>query len=262
MNSVAKQWEESLKNSGYEHHGKGLRACCRLRRYPRVWRRIFKYFKRLPQPFPMKVFEVGCGGGKQLIPFVLQGHTCMGIDCSAEVLERARRFIAEATTACGTKADVKYIHGDFLEYGGSETFDLVFHVGVLEHFLDEQERMRALQNMFALVKPGGWVVSIVPSGMHPLREKMKQLGLGGYNIPEVDYTDTLMQKELERCGGKDIIVLPHNIFGYWLIDRHRSFFVRVMKKVLYYCIQLLDFLIVSRRVRLMHSSTLIGMARK
>ena len=74
-------------------------------------------------------------------------------------------------------------------------------------FLDDKERINVLKKMFLMTKKNGYIVSIVPSGMHVFRKKMKEFNLGGYIIPEIDYTDVLMFKEMKMCGGEEIVIL-------------------------------------------------------
>ena len=139
---------------------------------------------------------------------------------------------------------------------GNEQFDLVYQVGVIEHFLDEGERLKALQKMFEITGFGGFVLSIVPSGMHPLRQLMKEKNLGGYDIPEIDYTPELMVEELEKCGGRNIRVLPHNLGGY-LRMRPGLFY-----KIIFYLLQLIPLDWLPRNIAFRHCGSFIGIAQK
>src|SRR5256712_6199704 len=71
--------------------------------------------------------------------------------------------------------------------------------------------------MFSLCAPGGHVVCVVPSGTHPLRARMRAEGLGGYRVPEIDYTPALLEGEMREAGGSAVRVIPHNLFGYRLL---------------------------------------------
>src|SRR3989344_2276405 len=179
--SVAEKWEEALKDAGYEHGVLQRSDCAKLKKFSRVWRRIFKFTKLKPGQ-TVSIFEAGCGGAKHLIPFALNGAKCAGLDFSPEVLKRAQAYTDEVEKFCGHKLNIKLIEGDFLNYKPVDpgSYDVVFHSGVIEHFLSDSERITFLENMFVLAKPGGYVISIVPSGTHPLRARMKSEKLGGY----------------------------------------------------------------------------------
>ena len=209
------------------------------------------------------LFEVGCGGGKYLVMFGLKGWKCVGLDCSREVLQRAERYIEEVKNKCDGGIDIRLVRADFLEYimEGSSSFDIVFNAGVIEHFLDETERLEFLKKKFELAKPGGYVISIIPNGMHYRREKVRGDNLGGYHIPEINFSPALIEGEMDRCGGRDIKVIPHNIFGYLRFDGVVSL-PKILRVFLYYLAQLAPDFIWPRKFALRHSLTLIGIARK
>jgi 2-polyprenyl-3-methyl-5-hydroxy-6-metoxy-1,4-benzoquinol methylase len=255
--SIAEKWQQALENEGYEHHISVSGQCKKLKRFSRLWRRIFKVININPyNRDTLSVFEVGYGGVAHLIQFALNNWKCVGIDCSGEVLKRAQNYIKEVSVICQNALDINLVLGDFLNYDSRERFDIVFHVGVLEHFLDEEERLLALEKMFKLTKPGGYTISVIPSGIHPMREKMKKFNLGGYKIPEIDYTPSLITEELQKCGGKEIIVLSHNILGYFLM---KSNFI---PKIIYYFFQLMPAWFLSAKFKYKHAGTFIGIAKK
>lgn len=260
--SVAEKWKEALKDTGYEHGKLKEGDCRKLRRLSRVWRRIFRFIRLEPNQ-AIKVFEAGCGGAKHLIPFALNGAKCVGLDFSPEVLKRAQAYVDEVEKVCGEKLNIKLLEGDFLNCQPPDhnSYDIVFHSGVIEHFLDDAERLTFVKNMFALARPGGYVVSIVPSGTHPLRERMKNLKLGGYGIPEIDYNPKNMSEELKKCGGKNIVILPHNIFGYLLIDNTGGLKKKI-QKVAFYFFQLVPISLLPYEFAVRHAGTLIGIACK
>ena len=157
--------------------------------------------------------------------------------------------------------NIRLVVGDFLRYSTDELYDISFHVGVLEHFLDDDTRLTALAKMFELTKLNGHVIHIVPNGVHPLRHEMRQSGLGGYKVPEVDYDCNKLFAELELCGGKNIKILPHNIFSYVLL-KHGNFISNMLKKIFYYCWQIIPPSLLPREFACKHAGTLIGIAKK
>src|SRR4029453_3360544 len=110
------------------------------------------------------------------------------------------RFSAGVEGVVGRPLPIELVEGDFLTFSATGAYDLVFNVGVVEHFLDPQERRQAVRRMFDLARPGGYVVSVVPSGAHPLRARMRAEGLGGYCVPEIDYTAQSLEAEMREAG--------------------------------------------------------------
>ena len=221
--SVSKAWIESLKEKGYEAPSVTRKSCLKFMLLSRSWRRILNHTS-LKRFDPVRVLEFGCGGGAQLVPLFTNGWICTGIDCSEEVLDRARCYVENVKNSfCRIRGTIEFKCLDFLNYEpDSNLFDLTFQFGVLEHFLDYDERMRYLRKMFDVTRPGGFVVSSVPNGCHLMRQEQRNKGLGGYNIPEIDYSGELIEKEMKNCGAVFVKVLPHDLFGYLKIKNARG----------------------------------------
>lgn len=265
MKIVAKKWVKALENSGYEHHVKGIWQRIKIKRFSRIWRIIFKRLKYdfLDVKGKKSCFEVGCGGGIHLASFVANGWNCVGLDCSKEVIERAKNYLDEVMVSFRCDTSVKFIAADFFDYnpGPGESYDLVFHAGVLEHFIDDKERQFFLNKMFSLAKPGGYVISLVPSGVHLLREKMRKEGLGGYFIPEIDYSPEIIKSEFEASGAKKVIIFPHNLFNYLVMDDYPKL-EKFFRKSVYYLFQLFPKFLFTDKFLFRHSTTLVGIAQK
>lgn len=224
---VVDEWRRVLQKGGYEHHCRTWREFQNLKRLSRMWRAILAHIR---VPGDASVLEVGCGGGINLVRLALQGFHVSGIDVSLEVLHRARAFIDEVAHFDRRVRDIQLIEGDFLgplslpipASSRGKGFDLVFSAGVAEHFLEAEERMRFLKRKFELTRPDGVVITIVPSGVHPYRKEQRQLGWGGYNVPEIDYSPQQLCEELTRAGAARVVVLPHNPMGYILARKGGS----------------------------------------
>ncbi len=221
--SVSKAWIESLKEKGYEAPSVTRKSCLKFMLLSRSWRRILNHtsLKRFDS---VRALEFGCGGGAQLVPLFANGWICTGIDCSEEVLDRARCYVENVKNSfCRIRGTIEFKCLDFLNYEpDSNLFDLTFQFGVLEHFLDYDERMRYLRKMFDVTRPGGFVVSSVPNRCHLMRQEQRKNGLGAYNIPEINYSRELIEKEIKNCGLVFIKVLPHDLFGYLKIKYARA----------------------------------------
>ena len=260
--NVAERWVQELRDEGYEYHV-SERKDCRQLNLSRVWKKIFKVTQLSPSE-QLRVLEVGCGGGLQLAKLAALGCACTGIDVSKEVLARAENYFREIHAVCGRKLAIQLLPGDFYDLGRTELgggFDLVFNFGVIEHILDDSARLNFLKKKYELTRDGGYIVSMVPNGCHPLRSKMKRMKLGGYNIPEIDYDPHLMEEELKAAGAKQVIILPHNLFVYLLIDP-KNLFIDWLTKLFYLGMQVVPRAFLPENFCYRHAGSLIGIGRK
>lgn len=72
-----------------------------------------------------RVLELGCGTGQKLIPIASDGHPCVGLDFSSDMLAEAERKANER----GVSVAVEWVHGDM------RAFDLGRHVRLRLHRL-------------------------------------------------------------------------------------------------------------------------------
>jgi SAM-dependent methyltransferase len=261
--NVTEAWKDELKKGGYEPPAMSLSLKIKLTFLSRTWRRILKY-TGLKLSKQTNVLEFGCGGGAQLVPLFSNGWLCVGIDCSEEVLSRAQQYVNQVVDGEFLRSDkgrIAFICDDFLNYTNDNLFDMTCQFGVLEHFLNDEERLRYLQKMFDLTKPGGFVVSSVPNGEHLFRAKQKALGLGGYIIPEIDYTVESLKKEMIRCGASSIRILTHDLMGYRKI-RYEKGFHKLIDLAIYLIWQIPLFQTLPLYLRRRHAYWLIAIGKK
>lgn len=257
MHPVAKIWSGVFKSESLAALAGGRRKK-RILRLSRAWRRILRHTRTVP---PGPVLEAGCGWGAQMIPLAYRGYRVTGIDCSFRALREGRKIIREMESEFGLAGKIEQVCGDFLDGGLSGRFALVFHRGVVEHYFQEGDRLAFLSAMFARTAGGGYVVSIVPSGIHPHRSRFKQEGLGGYNIPEIDYSPAALREEAEKCGGQEVVVYPHNIMGY-LNDLPAGRLRCLCRRAVYLFFQLFPSGLLGKSFRERHAYSFICVARK
>ncbi|MBF0280935.1 MAG: class I SAM-dependent methyltransferase, partial [SAR324 cluster bacterium] len=198
-----------LEQGGYEHHCFSENEIGQHKKLGRVWKKIIKLTEIEP---PARLFELGCGGGIHLAKLALNGFEVHGIDVSDTVAEKAQNYLHEINTFQTIKASLEV--ADVFEYSGSEIYQMSFHFGVIEHFLESSDRLKIWQILYDLTLPGGWIVSVVPCGQHFMREMMRNQRLGGYNIPEIDYSCSFHHEEFNQINLTSISTIPHNYFSF------------------------------------------------
>jgi len=209
--NASNKWIEALKDVGYEHHCHSHQDLARIKRLGRIWQETIKRTQIKP---PATAFELGCGGGLHLAALAVNGFQVHGIDVSPQVVDRCQTYLNEVSQFAVTPISATVENADIFEYETTSKYDLTYHFGVIEHFLELSERMIVWKKLYELTKPGGWMISVVPNGSHFWREYIRQNNLCGYHIPEIDYSVKLHQQEFLDSGLVEVIAIPWNYFGF------------------------------------------------
>jgi len=98
----------------------------------------------------VRVLEIGCGEGGNLMPFIERGCEVVGIDLNELQIDRARTYIKETVP----HAKAILIYDDMYNIDPKElgSFDLIFMRDVIEHIHDQEKFMPFLANF---IKPRG-----------------------------------------------------------------------------------------------------------
>ena len=101
---------------------------------------------------PRCVLDVACGAGRHAIELARRGHRVVGVDCSAALVEHARRAVAEA----GVNG-VRFEEMDIRALPYVAEFDLVLSLweGAIGYLETEEDNRRALAALARAVAPGG-----------------------------------------------------------------------------------------------------------
>jgi SAM-dependent methyltransferase len=100
------------------------------------------FFRAEAQRKGGRVLELGCGTGQKLIPIAADGHPCVGLDSSPEMLAEARRKAKEHGVA------VAWAEGDMRDFDLDSPFDLVFSTGnSLLHLQQAQDLVSCFQSV-------------------------------------------------------------------------------------------------------------------
>ncbi|MEH2449579.1 MAG: class I SAM-dependent methyltransferase [Nostoc sp.] len=220
---ASETWKQELEHEGYEHHCYSTKNFKKIKQLSRVWQIILKITKITP---PNQLFELGCGGGIHLASLAVNGFEVHGIDISASVASRAKNYLEEVGKFQAIKASIEV--ANIFDYESTDSYNMCFHFGVVEHFLELSQRQQIWNKLYSLTKPGGWIISVVPCGQHLMRKLVRERGLGGYNIPEIDYSCSLHKEEFENLSLQCILTVPHNYFGFFAA--HPSL---VISKIIY-----------------------------
>ena len=96
------------------------------------------------------VLELGCGTGHKLIPIASDGHPCVGLDASPDMLAEADRKARERG------AHVEWVHGDMRSFDLGRTFDLIFiTANSLLHLHETEDLLSCLHSVRRHLAPEG-----------------------------------------------------------------------------------------------------------
>lgn len=103
-----------------------------------------------------RAIELGCGGSVWLPTLARKGVESWGIDYSDIGVARTKEVLAH------WRADATVVRGDVFDAAvlPAAHFDLVYSMGLLEHFTDNRPYV---DRLWDLAKPGGYVLTTVPN---------------------------------------------------------------------------------------------------
>lgn len=146
-----------------------------------VWDRVWEKYETLTEPTTprlvdtiaalgvagKKICEVGCGTGKDSFKLAAMGARVTSVDFSLKALELVQK---KAKVIDGPAPML--VAGDTLKLPFNDaTFDVLFHQGLLEHFLDP---VAVLKEQMRVVKPGGHILIDVPQTFNPYTLKKRK----------------------------------------------------------------------------------------
>lgn len=97
---------------------------------------------------PATVLDAGCGTGRIAVELDRRGHTVVGVDADADMLQRARR----------RRPDLTWVEADLATVELGRTFDVVLAAGNLMLFVIEGSEADVVRSMARHTQPGGLVV--------------------------------------------------------------------------------------------------------
>ena len=121
-------------------------------------RHLTRLVRSLPLPSPPRLLEVGCEDGTfcDWLTRLWPQARVEGLDRNASQIAACARWAKDS----GRAANLRFVHGDVLEFDAREIYDLVICFDVLGYISDDRA---AVRNMSNALKPGGWLVIHQPN---------------------------------------------------------------------------------------------------
>jgi SAM-dependent methyltransferase len=115
--------------------------------------RVRRLLRTLGQPSELRVLDIGCGDGSDLLDLAASGWSTdhlAGVEIHTAALERARARLVGATLLQANAAELPF---------PSETFDAVMQTTVLSSVVDPTVRTAIADEMWRVTRRGGLLVS-------------------------------------------------------------------------------------------------------
>lgn len=111
----------------------------------------------------MKILDVGCGSGRNLIYFLKNDFEIYAIDKSSEAVECTRELAATLAPELPTR-NFRVEKAESLSWP-NEMFDVVLSSAVLHFAQSEEQWRRMMEEMWRVLKPGGIFFSRLASSI-------------------------------------------------------------------------------------------------
>ncbi len=153
----------------------------------------------------MRVFDAGCGGGRNLVYLLREGYEVFGVDASAEAVGHLRSVAA--SLAPGSEPENFRVEAIEAMSFPDEFVDVVIANAVLHFARDDAHFEAMVQKMWRVLKPGGMLFCRLGStiGMesvgasHPIEGRRFRMP-GGMEWYLVD--EALLMRLTEDLGGE------------------------------------------------------------
>lgn len=220
FHSVDSRTEEGVRESRRSHWETFWGQRSRVEEVYSNADRILRGLERVTDLRDKRVLEVGAGTGRDSFPLVQRGAQVVQLDYAQNSLVILKQLSVEqglvTTIVCGDTFRLPF---------RDQTFDIVFHQGLLEHFRIPAAR-RLLAENIRVLKPGGYLLVDVPQRYHfyTLAKHLLIVLNRWFAGWERSFSIGELNREFKKLG-----VTPVHSYGEWMVP---SFAYRVAREIL------------------------------
>ncbi|WP_410509185.1 class I SAM-dependent methyltransferase [Methanosarcina hadiensis] len=105
-----------------------------------------------------RILDIGCGFGKVSLELASYGYPVTGIDVNVEAIRLSEAAAKDLDVNAKTKGKAEFVAGNASHLPFQESsFDLAVMQAILTTVMNPQERLRAVQEAFKILKSGGYL---------------------------------------------------------------------------------------------------------
>jgi len=175
----------------------------------------------------MKIFDAGCGEGRNAVYFINSGFQVFGIDAN----ETAIQYIRYVSKTLNSDYDAHRFQVGKLEEIPFHTvaFDAVICSAVLHFAEDERNFWEMMNEILRVLKPGGILWFRMTTAFGGMKEESRELGGGKYLLPDGSDRFLLTQEHVDKLLEKGLRFLepPKSV----LVHGQRTMGVFVFEKI-------------------------------
>lgn len=175
------------------------------------------------------ILEAGCGSGYTAIALAILGKNVTVLDISQRVLDGVNYAKLFAEKYYG-KLRIETIKGDLKNLNEliiNKKYDIVFNHGVIEHWLNDTDRIDVLTEMCGVTKQNGYLIIAVPNNKDNPLYRLAPLEKFAPEMAKFDIYS--LRQELIRTGCKVVHTAGLGVsddFEYWLHLKPLKYVIR------------------------------------
>lgn len=118
-------------------------------------------YSALAEIYGGPILDVGVGTGRVMLHLAQEGHQCVGVDTSPQMIARGEQKVTELPSLA---ANARFVLGDILTYKGDFPFNMIllpYHTFM--HFHDQDTQLKVLEQLKKNLAPSGVMVFDLPN---------------------------------------------------------------------------------------------------
>ncbi len=162
---------------------------------------VIPYIKKYKSISNLKVLEIGCGEGGNLLPFLEENCQVIGLDLASDKIQNGKEYLTDYIQ----DGSCQLLDCNIFFYKTEQKFDLIFYRDVIEHIPDH---IKLLNLTSELLADDGLVMIAFPPWQNPFgghQQMLKSQILS--KIPYIHLLpQTIYRNMMENSGERQVVI--------------------------------------------------------